>query len=211
VSQQFAINHYQQTASARQQIDQNAASKEAAVSDRVELSVNSQYTANRIFEEIAARVAEKFGVDAAAQIQFNPNLDTSSEATAERIFTFATGFYQNYREQNAGEDEEETLTRFTSIVRDAIDRGFDEARGILTGLSGFTPGIEDTINETYQRLQELLSGFEEEQLTVLGSVDEESQDDLTGKLLFPPPEIPADPEEPVGLSEDTSETVSDTV
>ena len=88
VSQQFAINHYQQTASAKQQINQNAGSKEAAISDRVELSVNSQYTANRILEEIAARVTEKFGVDAAAQIQFNPNLDTSSEATAERIFTF---------------------------------------------------------------------------------------------------------------------------
>ena len=73
-----------------------------------------------------------------------------------------------------GEDEDETLTRFTSTVRDAIDRGFDEARGILTGLSGFTPGIEDMINETYQRLQELLNGFEEEQLTALGSVEEES-------------------------------------
>lgn len=179
VSQQISVKQYQQTISTKRQAAQNAVSANAVAGDRVELSTDPLYTANLIFEKIANRVAERYGVDAAEQIQFDPNLDTSPVATAERIFTFATGFFQRYLEQNAGKEPKENLDRFMSIIRGAIDQGFGEAQGVLTGLSSLTSEIEGTINETYEQLQNMLNGFEEDQLRSIGSVEGASQEDVT--------------------------------
>ena len=151
--------------------------KSQAVSrgDRVEISPMSQYTANLIFDKIAAKVAEKYGDEAAELIKFDSDLDTSPQATAERIFTFATGFYQKYAEQHSDEDAKEVLSRFMTTIRNAVDQGFQEAQKILAGLSGFTPEIEDVAKQTYQQLQEMLDRFEQEQPDALNPTSAESQ------------------------------------
>ena len=112
LSQWVAVKQYQQVASEKQEAKNEAVS----LGDRVEISATPQYTANLLFEKISAKVAEKYGIEAAEQIQFDPDLDTSPQATAERIFTFATSFYQKFIEQNAGEDAEEVLNHFMTII-----------------------------------------------------------------------------------------------
>ena len=186
ISQQVVAKQYMHSASLKQQAKAGEEAKASAQGDRVELFASPQYTANLLFEKIAARVAEQFGTEAAQQIQFDPNLDTSPQATAERIFSFAAGFYQKFHGQHAGEDEKEILNRFMTTIRRAIDQGFKEAKGVLTGLSGFTPEIESMIDETYQRLQDMLKGYEEQQLN---NLNEQSEESLTDNLLFPPPQI----------------------
>ena len=154
----------------------DAKSKTVSRGDRVEISSTSQYMANLIFDKITARVAEKYGDEAAELIKFDSNLDTSPRATAERIFTFATGFYQKYAEQHSDEDAEEVLSRFMTTIRNAIGQGFQEAQEILAGLSSFTPEIEDVAKETYQQLQEMLDRFEQEQLDALNPANEVSDE-----------------------------------
>ena len=154
----------------------DAKSKTVSRGDRVEISSTSQYMANLIFDKIAARVAEKYGDEAAELIKFDSNLDTSPRATAERIFTFATGFYQKYAEQHSDEDAEEVLSRFMTTIRNAVNQGFQEAQEILAGLSSFTPEIEDVAKETYQQLQGMLDRFEQEQLDALNPANEVSDE-----------------------------------
>jgi hypothetical protein len=150
----------------------------SVAADQVELSGNPAYVANLLFEKIARRVAEKYNVEKTTVVEFNPSLGASPEATANRIADFVIGFYEPLRAEQGSQDETETLNHFMFMVRGAVDQGFEEARGILVGLSGFTPAIAEMIDEIYQKLLERLNLFEKQ-----------IQEGLSVKLLFPAPEI----------------------
>ena len=112
---------------------------------QIDLSINlSIESANQILND---RIAEKLnaafeeaGVDLDIREIQNQNLDTSPEATAKRIVSFATGFFgafvQNQGEVQ-GEDQAETarLEDFMSLIGGAIDEGFAEALDILKGIA----------------------------------------------------------------------------
>lgn len=76
--------------------------------------------------------------------------DNSPEATAERILSFATGFFDAYAAQHPGKDAETLARDFTELVRGGFEKGFAEARDILQGL-GVLGGsdIESGIMKTY--------------------------------------------------------------
>lgn len=89
------------------------------------------------------------------------DMDFSPGAVAERIVSFATGFFDAYAENHAGEKAEEQLSGFMSLIRDAIDRGFKEAREILSGLGVLHGEIQDHADRTYDLIQEQLNAFEQ--------------------------------------------------
>jgi hypothetical protein len=102
--------------------------------------------------------------EAAAETGLNKtynNEDTSPQATADRIVSFATNFYQAFREQNPELNDEDGLEQFMQEIGKGIDQGFADARDILTGLKKLEGKVADDIDETYSLIQQGLQDFRE--------------------------------------------------
>lgn len=91
-------------------------------------------------------------------------LNTSPEATAERIVSLSTGFFAQFKEQNPEMTASEQTEHFSDIISKGIDKGFSEAREILDGLQVLTEGnIAENIDKTYELVQQGLQAFRENQ------------------------------------------------
>ncbi|MFA5938883.1 MAG: DUF5610 domain-containing protein [Sinimarinibacterium sp.] len=90
------------------------------------------------------------------------NQDNSPEGTAGRIVALSTGFFEAFKQQHPNEPEDEVLKKFMDTIRGGFEQGFNEARTILEGLGVFDGGIADSINRTYQLVQEGYAAFEKE-------------------------------------------------
>ena len=111
-------------------------------------------------EGINSELEAEFGPNAAEKIKAS-GVDTSPEATADRIVGFATAFYQKYSEQNPDMPEEERLDKFLALVGGGVDKGFEDARSILDGLGVLQGKIADDIDSTYSLIQEGFAKFRE--------------------------------------------------
>jgi tRNA splicing ligase len=114
-------------------------------------------------EGINAELEPVFGENAAQKI-YDSGIDTSPEATAERIVAFATGFYGRYKEQNAGKSEEENLNNFLNIIGGGIDKGFNDAKDILKGLKVYEGEVESGVDKTYSLVLQGLDSFRNKML-----------------------------------------------
>ena len=167
---------------------------------QIDLSINlSIESANQILND---RIAEKLnaafeeaGVDLDIREIQNQNLDTSPEATAKRIVSFATGFFgafvQNQGEVQGevqGEDQYETarLEDFMSLIGVAIDEGFAEALDILKGIADISGKIQDNVDRTYELVQKGLEEFRQRQLDLFSKRTAEPS--ATPALAQPAPE-----------------------
>ncbi|MCC6697821.1 MAG: DUF5610 domain-containing protein [Candidatus Hydrogenedentes bacterium] len=86
-------------------------------------------------------------------------LDTSPEATAQRITDFALGFFDKYLENNPGLEGEEARKQYAEFIGGAINQGVDEARGILNALSVLNPDVENHITSITDLIQQRLDAF----------------------------------------------------
>jgi hypothetical protein len=92
---------------------------------------------------------------AESELEFTP------EATAGRIVSLSTGFFEAFKAQHPDEDEGEVLTHFMEVIRSGIDQGFAEARDILDGLGVLEGDIKANVDRTYELVQEGLQSFEQ--------------------------------------------------
>ena len=90
------------------------------------------------------------------------------EATAGRILSLSTAFYDAYAAQNKGKDPETVARNFVDLIRGGFERGFGEAKDILGGLNVLGEGspIEQGINKTYALV---MQGFDDFLATKLGT------------------------------------------
>ncbi len=109
-------------------------------------------------EGINKELEAEFGPNAAEKIK-NSGVDTSPQATADRIVGFATAFYQKYSEQNPDMPEEERLDKFLALVGGGVDKGFEDARGVLDGLGVLNGKIAEDIDSTYSLIQDGFAKF----------------------------------------------------
>lgn len=109
-------------------------------------------------EAINKELAPSMGENA-IQTAYDNNVDTSPEATADRIVSFATQFFSIHQQQNSNMSLDEQLDSFMSIIGGAIDNGFKEARDILSGLKVLQGDIADGVDKTYGLVQEGLQAF----------------------------------------------------
>jgi hypothetical protein len=114
-------------------------------------------------EGINAELEPVLGENAAQKV-YDSGIDTSPEATADRIVAFATGFYSRYKALNAGKSEEETLNNFMQIIGGGIDKGFSDAKDILKGLKVFEGEVETGVDKTYGLVMQGLTSFREKML-----------------------------------------------
>ncbi|MBU0912127.1 MAG: DUF5610 domain-containing protein [Gammaproteobacteria bacterium] len=111
-------------------------------------------------EGINSELEAEFGPNAAEKIK-NSGVDTSPQATADRIVGFATAFYQKFSEQNPDMPEEERLDKFLALVGGGVDKGFEDARGILDGLGVLNGKVSEDIDSTYSLIQDGFAKFRE--------------------------------------------------
>lgn len=86
-------------------------------------------------------------------------MDTSPEATAQRILGFATAFYGSFKTQHGDMGDVEVTDHFLDVIKGGIEQGFSEAREILDGLGVLQGGIATNIDKTYELIQQGLVDF----------------------------------------------------
>lgn len=107
-------------------------------------------------DRINELLAPELGPDA---IQGAMDQDNSPEATAGRILSLATGFYEAYAGQHPGEDGDQLAKNFVDLIRGGFEQGFNEAKDILEGLNVLSGDIESGIMKTFDLVQKGLDDF----------------------------------------------------
>lgn len=85
--------------------------------------------------------------------------DNSPEATADRIVGLATGFFEAFKKQQPGMEDDEKLQKFMETVKSGVEQGFKEARDILKGLNVLGGDIATNIDKTYELVMKGFSDF----------------------------------------------------
>ena len=118
------------------------------------------------------------GINEALKDQFGDNAiqnavsqDNTPEGTASRIVSLSTAFYDAFKQQNPGEDEEVLLNKFIDTLKKGVDQGFGEARDVLDGLKVLGGEVASNIDKTYELVQK---GFEDFKASRLAKPAEET-------------------------------------
>ncbi len=131
---------------ARQQL--NVQILEASAKVSLSAGDNSQALLFRsAIERINEILAPELGSNA---IQNATAQDNSAEATAQRILSLSTGFYDAYAAKRPGDDPEQVARDFVDLIRGGFEKGFGEARQILQGLNVFNGDVESGVMKTYE-------------------------------------------------------------
>lgn len=105
-------------------------------------------------EGINEALAPQLGKDAIEHAAADQ--DNSADATAARIVSMSTAFYDKYLEQNKLEDNEESRGKFIDVVSAGFEKGFKEAQDVLGGLKVLEGEVAAGIDKTRELV---LTGF----------------------------------------------------
>ncbi|MDR2925704.1 MAG: DUF5610 domain-containing protein [Azoarcus sp.] len=93
-------------------------------------------------------------------------VDTSPEATANRILSVSTAFFEGYAAQHPGKDRDQLAKDFVSLIRGGFEKGFNDAKDILSGLGALgNSNIASGIQRTYDLVQKGYDDFLTSKLT----------------------------------------------
>ncbi|MDO9106228.1 MAG: DUF5610 domain-containing protein [Methylovulum sp.] len=109
-------------------------------------------------EGINKALQSEFG-DNAIQKVYDSGVDVSPEATADRIVSMTTAFFDKYQTSHPELSTEDALNSFVKLIGGGIDKGFSEARNILQGLNVLNGSIASNIDSTYDLVQQGLKAF----------------------------------------------------
>lgn len=87
--------------------------------------------------------------------------------TANRIVEFATSFFDVYKNNHTTESEEENVTQFSTMIEDAVTKGFEEAQKVLGDLDKLDE-IGKNIKHTFSLVMEGIDQFRHENFNKLG-------------------------------------------
>jgi hypothetical protein len=95
--------------------------------------------------------------------------DTTSEATADRVVTGITAFFDAYAKQNPELDAEELIEQFMSEARKGVEEGYNDAFEVLKGLGAFEyDGVQEGVEKTKALIEQKLKAFEVRKREELG-------------------------------------------
>jgi len=116
-------------------------------------------------EHINKLLAPELGADA---IQGKSSDDNSPEATAQRIVSLSTAFYDSYAAQHPEKDPAQLAKDFVGLIRGGFEQGFKEAKDVLQGLKVFGGDIESGITKTHDLVNKGYDDFLASKLEALG-------------------------------------------
>jgi len=96
---------------------------------------------------------EALGISADAQI------DTSPEATGNRIADFALGAFDKWRSNHKDLTDDDAREQFVSFIGSAVLQGISEARGILNALNVLNQDVSDNIDKTWEVVAQRFNKF----------------------------------------------------
>lgn len=156
------ITEAQKTAQARpegQRNTLNAQILEASLQVSVQAGNNGLALLYRsAIDSINAYLEPELGPDAIGQAM---GQDNSPEATAGRILSMSTAFFEAYAAQHADEDPETVVRNFVELIRGGFEQGYREAEDILNGLGVLGEGspVAEGIQKTYALVQQGYDDF----------------------------------------------------
>jgi hypothetical protein len=143
-------------------------------SSSVLLNVGQQIDANYVQTVLDTSLTDKIngafqsaGMDTNVESLLSSGLDFSPQATADRIVGMATSFFGAFQLNHQGQEKGIQIEGFTSLVKDAVKAGFEEAGSILSGIGDISPEIAADIDETFGLVMKGLDDFAEEQESAL--------------------------------------------
>ena len=143
-------------------------------SSSVLLNVGQQIDANYVQTVLDTSLTDKIngafqsaGIDTNVESLLSSGLDFSPQATADRIVGMATSFFGAFQLNHQGQEKGIQIEGFTSLVKDAVKAGFEEAGSILSGIGDISPEIAADIDETLSLVMKGLDDFAEEQESAL--------------------------------------------
>lgn len=126
-------------------------------------------------DSINEQLAPEFGPNA---LQAAMQQDNSAEATAERILSQSTAFFDAYARQNPNQEPEEAIRNFVNIIRGGFEQGYKEAANILSGLGVMGEGssIAADIGKTFDLVQK---GYDDFLQTKLQALQDSNTNDVS--------------------------------
>lgn len=117
-------------------------------------------------DSINAELEPELGPDAIGQAM---QQDNSPEATAGRIVSMSTAFFDAYAAQHADKDPQATARDFVALIRGGFEQGYAEAEKILKGLGVLDEGspIAAGIAKTFELVQKGYDDFLNTKLAAL--------------------------------------------
>jgi len=117
-------------------------------------------------DNINEQLAPEFGPNA---LQAAMQQDNSPEATAERILSLSTAFFDSYASQHPNKDREDVARHFVDIMRGGFEKGYNEAASILKGLGVLEEGglVATEIGKTFELVQKGYDDFLQTKLDAL--------------------------------------------
>lgn len=163
------VQRQEQTAQAAQRKDFNVGILQASMQVSIRAGDESQALLFRsAIEGINEALAPALGPDALQNVL---GQDNSAEATAGRILSMSTAFFDAYAAQRGGDDPEAVARDFVELVRGGFEQGFGEAREILDGLGVFGGQLEADAMKTRELV---LQGYDRFMLERLPSSDQQA-------------------------------------
>lgn len=135
------------------------------------LSLTARQIVDKINEQLKVALPE--GVQSLSPEEVTP------EATAERIVSGVTAFFEVYAKQNSNLSGDELVDSFISEVTRGVNQGYGDAVKILEGIGAFdVEGVRDGVERTRTLIDEKLATFAEKKKLALSgsSAVEETKD-----------------------------------
>lgn len=128
-------------------------------------------------EHINELLAPTLGPDA---IQSKMSEDNSPEATAQRILSLSTGFYDAYAAQHPNDSPDKVAKDFVNLIRGGFEKGFNEAKDVLQGLKVLGGDIESGIMKTFDLVSK---GYDDFLAAKLGTAAAKTGDTSSGSAV----------------------------
>jgi hypothetical protein len=125
-------------------------------------SIDTDYAQKVLKNSLADRLDKAFaeaGVEIDTEELLDSGLDTSPEATAKRIVEFSTGFFGAFKSNNKDIEGAEQVDKFSSLIKDAVKKGFEDAAAILKGIGEISGEVQGGMDQTFDLVVKGIDDF----------------------------------------------------
>jgi len=147
-------------------------------------SIDGDYAQKVLKNSLAERFDKAFaeaGVEIDTQSLLESGLDTSPEATAKRIVDFSTGFLAAFKSNNPDLEGTDQIDEFTALIKDAVEKGFQDAGEILKGIGQISGEVQGGIDKTHELVMKGLDDFADREKKALADQQAAAQKNGTAK------------------------------
>ena len=150
-----------------------------SISEQVDTVYAQRVLDDSLADKFNAAVQEA-GMDTNVESLLGSGLDFSPEATANRIVSFAVGFFGSFKANHQEDGPADQIDGFSEMIKGAVEQGFTEARDILEGIGDISSETASDIDATFSLVMSGIDEFAQEQHSGLAeppSPDEQPEED----------------------------------